>query len=66
MLLSFLQCHAFRHINERNGSNYCSSTDEIILIDLFVRLLFFSVSNSTLCGEYYGIMSVEDTCVVCV
>ena len=49
-----LQCHSFRHIDERGGTNYCDSSNEKILISLFIRLLYFSVSNSTLCGEHYS------------
>ena len=44
------QCRSFRHIDVK-GTNYCASSNEKLLINLFIRLLYFSVSNSTLCGK---------------
>ncbi|XP_065890073.1 uncharacterized protein [Dysidea avara] len=47
-LCTRFECQSFQH--EQEPFDYCQSSKEIILIRLFIRYLYFSISNSTLCG----------------
>ncbi|XP_065890074.1 uncharacterized protein [Dysidea avara] len=48
-LTTKFECGSFRHVDQE-GVDYCSSAKEKLLIELFIRFLYLSVSNSTLCG----------------